>query len=211
MTMSAAQQIVYTIGHSNLEVDHFLSLLERHHIDAIADVRSSPFSRFNPQYNRDVIERELDRHGMAYVFLGDELGARRSERECYANGRADYSLILDAPAFKRGIERVVVGAEKMRVALMCAEKDPLDCHRCILVAPQLLKCGIEVRHILSDGSVESHASSEHRLTVRFKLGDQDLFRSAAESVAEAYRQQGEKIAYQESEMVVREEGPPYGD
>src|ERR1017187_3628963 len=143
-------QSVFTVGHSNLEFAKFLALLAQHGIQAVADVRSSPYSQYNPQFNREPLQRALREHGISYVFLGVELGARRSEPECYVNGCADYTLISRTPAFQGGIERVIEGAAKMRLALMCAEKDPLNCHRCILVSPRLREHGLKILHILSD-------------------------------------------------------------
>jgi uncharacterized protein (DUF488 family) len=202
---------VFTIGHSNLELAKFVALLKQHAIQAVADVRSSPYSQYNPQFNREILQRTLQEHGIPYVFLGEELGARRSERECYLNGRADYELISHTTAFKRGLERVVQGAARMRVALMCAEKDPLDCHRCVLVSPHLRQLGLEVLHILGDGTLESHDQTEKRLLQRFELPERELFRSPEEIVAEAYKLQGEKVAYHEEEPALREEPPPYGN
>jgi uncharacterized protein (DUF488 family) len=210
MSTDAAQP-VFTIGHSNLEFAKFAALLKQHDIQAVADVRSSPYSQYNPQFNREPLQRALRERGISYVFLGAELGARRSEPECYVNGRADYSLIAEAPAFIRGVDRITQGAAKMRIAIMCAEKDPLDCHRCILVSPRLRERGIEVRHILSDGTLESHEQTENRLAQLFDLHERELFRSSGEIVAEAYRLQGEKIAYQEDALALREEPPKYGD
>jgi uncharacterized protein (DUF488 family) len=210
--MSAdTQQTVFTIGHSNLEFGKFVALLKQHGIQAVADVRSSPYSQYNPQFNREPLQRALQEHGISYVFLGDELGARRSERECYVNDRADYALIARTPAFRSGIERVIRGAAKMRIALMCSEKDPLDCHRCILVSPHLRKRGLRVSHILADGSVESHEQAESRLLNLLELPEHELFRSPDEIAAEAYKLRGEKIAYQENTLALREEPPRYGD
>jgi uncharacterized protein (DUF488 family) len=145
------------------------------------------------------------------VFLGEELGARRSERECYVNDRADYDLIARTPAFNSGVDRVVRGAAKMCIALMCSEKDPLDCHRCILVSPRLRERGIPVLHILSDGRIENHEQLETRLLNLFELSDREFFRSRDEIVAEAYKLQGDKIAYREEETVLREKPPRYGN
>lgn len=209
--MNAERHPVFTIGHSNLEIGKFVTLLKQHGIQAIADVRSSPYSQYNPQFNRELLQKSLQEHGIAYVFLGQELGARRSERECYLEGRADYGLISQTPAFKRGIERVTQGAAKMRVALMCAEKDPIDCHRCILVTPHLRQQGLQVLHVLSDGSLEDHVQTEKRLLQAFALEHKELFRSQDEIVAEAYKKQGEKVAYHEDELVLREEPPRYGN
>lgn len=205
------KQPVFTIGHSNLEFARFAALLKQDGIQALADVRSSPYSQYNPQFNRESLQRALREEGISYVFLGEELGARRSEPECYVNGRADYSLIAQTPAFVRGLDRILQGAAKMRLAMMCAEKDPLDCHRCILVSPRLCERGLDVLHILSDGSLESQAQAERRLTQLFDLPERDLFRSNGEVVAEAYRLQGEKIAYHEDAAALREEPPKYGD
>ena len=204
-------QPVFTVGHSNLEFVKFVALLKQHGVQAVADVRSSPYSQFNPQFNREPLQNALREQGIAYVFLGEELGARRSERECYVDGRADYSLIPRTPAFQRGLDRIIQGAAKTRVAMVCAEKNPLDCHRCILISPRLREQGIAVQHILSDGSLESHEQVESRLANSFGLSERELFRSPGELVAEAYRLQGEKIAYQEDELALREEPPKYGD
>lgn len=208
--MNTERHPVFTIGHSNLEIGRFVALLKQHGIQAIADVRSSPYSQYNPQFNRELLQKSLQEHGIAYVFLGQELGARRSERECYLEGRADYGLISQTPAFKRGIERVTQGAARMRVALMCAEKDPIDCHRCILVTPHLRQQGLQVLHILSDGSLEDHLQTEKRLLQAFALENKELFRSQDEIVADAYKKQGEKVAYHEEDLVLREEPPRYG-
>ena len=204
-------QPVFTIGHSNLEFMKFAALLREHGVQAVADVRSSPYSQYNPQFNREPLQRGLREQGVSYVFLGAELGARRSECECYVKGRADYSLIAKTQAFKHGLDRIVQGAAKMRVALMCSEKDPVDCHRCIIVSPRLRDRGIEVLHILSDGSLESQEQAESRLARLFDLPERELFRSASEIVAEAYRLQGERIAYQEDALALREVPPKYGD
>lgn len=205
------KQRVFTIGHSNLEFAKFVALLAQHSVQAVADVRSSPYSQYNPGFNREALQRGLREQDISYVFLGAELGARRAEPECYVNGRADYSLIARTPAFKHGLDRVIQGAAKMRVAMMCAEKDPLDCHRCILVSPRLRERGLEVQHILSDGSLESQEQAESRLAQLFDLPERELFRSPREILAEAYRLQGERIAYQEDAPALREEPPKYGD
>ena len=209
--MIAVSHPVFTIGHSNLEIGKFLALLVQHGIQAIADIRSSPYSQYNPQFNREVLQKALQEHSIAYVFLGQELGARRSERECYVEGRADYGRISQTSSFKLGIERVVQGAAKMRVALMCAEKDPIDCHRCILVSPYLRGQELQVLHILSDGTLENHEQTEKRLLQLFALEEKDLFRSSGEIVAEAYKKQGEKVAYHEEDLALREEPPRYGN
>jgi uncharacterized protein (DUF488 family) len=202
---------VFTIGHSTHSAEAFLTLLKQHGVEAVADVRSSPYSQFNPQFNRELLQRILRDSGIAYVFLGEELGARRSESECYVGGRVDYLLVAKTPAFQRGLDRISRGAAKMRIAMMCAEKDPLDCHRCILVSPRLSERGFTVQHILGDGALESQEEAENRLTHLFDRSEFELFLSAQELIAEAYRIQSERIAYQENTLAMREEPPKYGD
>jgi uncharacterized protein (DUF488 family) len=202
---------LFTIGHSTHSWEKFLELLRQHHIEAVADVRSSPYSQYNPQFNREPLQLALRQQGISYVFMGEELGARRSEPECYVNGKVDYSLIARAPAFIRGLDRLVQGAAKMRIVIMCAEKDPLDCHRCILVSPHLKERGIHVQHIHDDGTLESQETVERRLAQKFDLAERELFQSDAQALTEAYRRQGEKIAYEEDALALREVPPKYGN
>lgn len=190
---------LFTIGHSNHELDRFVELLRQHNVTAIADVRSSPYSRFNPQFNRDVLEISLQRRGIHYVFVGDELGARRSETECYVDRRARYDLIAKTPVFAEGLARIQGGLADRQVALMCAEKDPLTCHRTILICRHLRGFAIEIAHILEDGSLESMDQAEDRLLTLMRLPCQDLFRSKDELIEEAYDMQAQKIAYVEPE------------
>ena len=204
----AATNPIFTIGHSNMDALAFVKLLQQHKIQTVADVRSSPYSQYTPQFNREVLQATLKQAGISYVFLGDELGARRSEREVYENGQAVYERIAETPLFKSGLERVLSGAKKFRIALMCAEKDPLTCHRTILVcrnlkqrAPNILSAEsaakLEIQHIHSDGHLESQAEAEKRLLVTLKFPTEDFFRSQQEILDEAYALQGKKIAFTE--------------
>lgn len=187
--------IVYTIGHSTHPEQAFLELLTRNGITAVADVRSSPYSRFNPQFNRESILKTLRDAGIAYVFLGAELGARSDDSACYVNGKVQYDRLAGTEAFQRGLDRVVEGSKSYCVALMCAEKDPLDCHRTILVARHLIERGLEVKHVLADGSVEAHDDTMKRLLQMLSLPEQDMFRSRDETISEAYAIRGQSIAY----------------
>jgi uncharacterized protein (DUF488 family) len=188
--------VLYSIGHSNHTLERFLELLQLHGIQAVADVRSSPYSRYSPQFSKDSLEHELKSHNIAYVFLGPELGARRDEPECYRNGRVVYEEIAKTEAFQRGIARLTEGAARMRIAMMCAEQDPLTCHRTILIARHLAGL-LEVIHILPDGSVETQAQAEQRLLVESGLHEEDLFVTRAERVEDAYLRRETDIAYEE--------------
>ena len=158
-----AGSTVFTIGHSNHRLEGFLALLDTHRISAVADVRSTPRSRFNPQFDREALTAALEARGLRYVFLGRELGGRPDDPACYdEDGRVVHERVAETPGFKSGVARVVDGAARHRIALMCAEKEPLDCHRTTLVARALAALGIEVAHILADGALETHARAlEH--------------------------------------------------
>lgn len=195
MTVSA----VFTVGHSTHSIDRFLALLRHQSITAIADVRSYPFSRFNPQYNVDNLKRSLRSHGIRYVFLGRELGARSDDPSCYQNGKVQYDVLARTQLFQSGLERVLQGSKSYRVALMCAEKEPLACHRTLLIAEALQKRDAEVLHILGDGSVEPHERTLSRLFSLLGMPDSDLFRSRQELLAEAKAAQVSRIAYVQKE------------
>jgi uncharacterized protein (DUF488 family) len=189
------EQIVFTVGHSTHPLDHFLSLLRTHGIAAICDVRSKPYSRFNPQYNREAFKNVLQENGIAYVFLGAELGARSEDPACVQGGRARYELMAQTERFRAGLDRVQAGMQRFRVSLLCAERDAADCHRTILVARHLEKRGVEVRHIDPQGGWESQATVMQRVRAALKLPEEDLFHSRAEMLANAYQLQGERICY----------------
>lgn len=189
--------VIYTIGHSTHPIDKLIELLKQQSITAISDVRSRPYSRINPQFNREPLKQALRDENIQYVFLGDALGARSEDKRCYRNGQVQYDLLAETELFKRGIERVKEGARMYRVALMCAEKEPLECHRTILIARKLAEEGISIRHILGDGRVEEHDQTIERLITNLKLSQNDMFRSNDEVVREAYAIQGNAIAYRE--------------
>jgi uncharacterized protein (DUF488 family) len=188
--------MIHTIGHSNHPLEHFQALLERCGITALADVRSTPYSRFNPQFRREKLQASLAGVGIQYVFLGEELGARSLDPSCYeADGRVSYAKLARTDLFLRGIERLRAGMREHRIAIMCAEREPLDCHRTILIAKQLEREGIRVRHILADGEVEEHAHAMQRLVTQLKLTDTDLFSTAEAVIERAYDLQAARIAY----------------
>jgi uncharacterized protein (DUF488 family) len=176
-------------------MEQFIALLERHGVTALADVRSMPYSRFNPQYNRKALTQSLNLAGIEYVFLGAELGARSSDPACYEEGKVSYARLASTPAFQRGIDRLQAGMASHRIAIMCAEKEPLDCHRTILVARELRKRRVEVSHILASGEVEPHDATIGRLRERLGLAKDDLFARDETHDAEAYDLQGRRIAY----------------
>lgn len=188
---------VYTIGHSTHPQEKLLGLLSMHGITAVCDVRSSPFSRVNPQFNRDDLKKALAMQGIKYLFLGKELGARSDDPACYEGRKVQYDRLAKTNLFRQGLTRVEDGIAKgFTIAMMCAEKEPLECHRTILVARHLAERGIDVQHIHATGQLESHADALQRLRRMLGLRDDDMFRSPADLQADAYRQQEERIAYE---------------
>jgi uncharacterized protein (DUF488 family) len=188
---------VLTVGHSTLPYERFLSLLRRANVTAVADVRSAPYSRQHPHFSRDALSEELRLNGISYVFLGKELGGRPSQREFYCEGVADYEKMAQAPEFHKGLDRVIEGTKRFRIALMCSERDPLDCHRCLLVGRALAQRGVKVAHVLHDGSIVSHAQIEDRLLELTGRNTKDLFAPRSEQLAAAYRERGHKVAFAE--------------
>jgi uncharacterized protein (DUF488 family) len=184
---------LYTIGHSTHPFGFFLELLGMHGVTAVADVRSVPYSRFNPQYNRETRKKSLEVAGIAYVWLGRELGPRGHKPSCYVEGRSPYPFIAQTELFREGLERLRRGMEKHRVAMMCAEKDPVTCHRMILICRALRREHITIRHILEDGRLESLAVSERRLVKTLKLEQMELFETSDDLVERAYDMQGQRL------------------
>lgn len=208
--MSTTTNPVLTIGHSTHSAEAFLALLRQHQVEALADVRSSPFSRFNPQFNREALEQLLKANGIRYVFLGNELGARSEDHSCYLAGRVQYARLAQTPLFQSGLGRVIQGAARYRVALVCAEKEPLECHRTLLVAKALVARGQPVLHIHADGHLETHETAMERLLDVTGLPKDDLFRSRQELFAEALARQEAQIAYvdeAQASIAIREASP----
>jgi uncharacterized protein (DUF488 family) len=149
----------------------------------------------NPQFNRETLRRSLAAAGIDYLYLGKELGARPADGSCYREGRVQYELLARTASFRQGIERVGREAAIRRVALVCAEREPLDCHRTILVSPWLRKEGLPVRHIHGDGRIEDHDEAARRLVAQLGIPGPDIFRSEAAVIEEAYARRGEQMAY----------------
>jgi uncharacterized protein (DUF488 family) len=195
MMGKAPMDELYTIGHSTHSKEQFVELLSMHAITAVCDVRSQPYSKFNPQFNREALQLELKRHGIAYVYLGKELGPRSDDPNCYEDGRVRYDLLSETDLFQEGLRRVREGMKSYRIALMCAEKDPIMCHRTILVCRHIDADKIKIMHILEDGSIEENTESIRRLMQALKMAEQDLFTPPGQMIARAYDIQGGKIAY----------------
>lgn len=190
---------VFTIGHSTHAQERFIGLLSRHGITVLCDVRSTPFSRVNPQFNRDALKSELPVNGIKYLFLGKELGARSDDPACYEGGKVQYDRLARTDLFHQGLTRIQEGIRRgFTIALMCAEKEPLECHRTILVSRHLVALGIDVQHIHADGKLESHAEALRRLSHLVGVPEGDLYSSPEDLQADAYRRQEQRIAFDQN-------------
>ena len=149
--------MIVTVGHSNHSIDTFLALLEGAGVTALADVRSTPWSRRWPQYRKTELKLALEEAGIAYVWLGDALGGKPGDPALWTDGRPDRAKIAASPDFAAGIDRLIDGSARFQIAIMCAEKDPRQCHRTNLVTPALIAREIEVRHLLADGTIVAQA------------------------------------------------------
>ncbi len=189
----------YSIGHSNTAVERFTAMLGATNVKAIADVRSTPFSRFCPWFSAKNLKPLLEQNGVAYLAYGAAFGGRPQSAELYCDGVADYEAMAQQPGFQAGLEELIADRVRCRnqerICLMCAEREPLDCHRCLLVARALAARGFSIGHILYDGSVEPHAATERRM-LELESGNGDLFATGlSERIAAAYRRRARAVAY----------------
>ena len=207
--MSKTQYPVFTIGHSNHSLEHFIKLLRAHGVDEVVDIRSAPYSRYRPWFNRDFnhdsnyvpLKDALENKGIGYLFMGGELGGRPADRFCYDdNGRVMYGKVAETDWFKDGLKQVIRGADERRIALMCSETEPLECHRTLLVAHNLAQRGVVVQHILAEGKLESHDDAMNRLLGIFKLSPDDMFRTRDDVIAEAVVLQAKRFAFVDDRM-----------
>ena len=192
----------YSIGHSNIPAERFVALLRAAGVTTIADVRSVPVSRFCPWFSAKNLQPLLAREGMTYAPYGGALGGRPRDQSLYHNGIADYEAMAQQPDFEAAMQQLLAEAANYRVkgclCLMCAEREPLECHRCLLVARALAERGLAIGHILYDGTIESHAATEQRLMDLEAKGD-DLFATGQdERLAAAYRRRARAVAYRKT-------------
>jgi uncharacterized protein (DUF488 family) len=152
---------LYSIGHSNAEIDAFLDLLAKNSIETLVDTRSAPYSRYSPQFNREALKRSLNERQIEYVFMGDQLGGRPEGEEFYfSEGKPDYDRMAEAPSYLLGLEHLLALAQEKRTAFMCSEADFKKCHRYWLITRTLVKRDIEVNHILHSGELVASNSAE---------------------------------------------------
>ncbi len=193
--MTGPARDLFSIGHSNTPADRFVALIRNAGVTAVADVRSTPLSRFFPWFSRKPLEQRLAAEGMRYHWYGDTLGGRPRDRSLYRDGAADYEAMARTPEFQHGLGRLQDDIRQHRVCLMCAEREPLDCHRCLLISRALGERGLAVGHILHDGTIEPHAATEQRL-IDWAATEDDLFVTGqGQRLAAAYRRRARAVAF----------------
>ena len=172
---------LFSIGHSRHPLERFLALLRQHRVQVVADVRSQPYSRHAPQYNRKALERALLDGGLRYLFLGVELGGRPEGDEFYdLDGHVLYGKVAASAPFHAGIRHLQRGEKRFRVAILCSEEEPTSCHRRLLIGRVLAVRGVELRHIRGDGRLEAEADLERapsRQVPLFREPEEEAWRS----------------------------------
>lgn len=194
---------LFTIGHSNLEMSDLLSALIRHEIKMVCDVRSRPGSFRFPQFNREPLMAQLASAKIIYQFFGDQFGGRPLDSRYYrADGLVDYPARRKAPDFLEGMDRLLSFANSQNLVLMCAEEDPLHCHRFLLICPALVQRGIQPIHLRRAGVVESQRDAEDRLLQLHGFADvtsNSLFaQGRAAALEDALRLQSEQYGFRTS-------------
>lgn len=193
---------IYSIGYATKPLERFIKQLQEYSVDAVADVRSVPYSKIFHDYHRESLAASLKEAGMHYVYLGEELGPRSKQDEHYdEHNQVQFGRLMQSEQYLLGVERLLDGLGKgMRIALLCAEKDPAECHRSLLIGYYFLRQkNIVVQHITHAGELESQLELEKRLLALHDLGE-DLFASMDEQIQRAWQMQTRAKAYRRSQQ-----------
>ena len=195
---------LYTIGHSQHDINYFISMLKRYNVNYVLDVRSIPYSKYAEQYNRENFEKSIQDEGLKYFFMGKFFGARPNEKELYCDeGYLDFERVRKSNRFIKGFDNVMLGLERgNNIALMCSEKDPIDCHRAIMVARAFDLAGTEVSHIMEDGNLQKQNTLNERLLNKYfpernQINFWDFLNNdeTPDYLGEAYRLRNKEIGY----------------
>lgn len=193
-------QPLYTLGHSILDIEHFTALVKDHGVELVVDVRSTPQSSRMPHFSMPAFEILLHAERLDYLFLGEELGGRPDDADAYLpNGLVDYRARRKSYALQSGLDRLVQELKHRTVAMMCAEEDPLECHRFLMVCPELIQRGVVPAHIRKGSRIETQEAAENRLLADTGFGAvaaNTLFPGArTDALEDAYKLQSEKFAF----------------
>jgi len=193
---------IYTVGHSNHQIDFFLELLRFKEINCLIDVRSTPASSYSPQFNQIPLKNYLKNKGVIYMHFKDEFGARHDQESVLDNnGQVNFELFRKTIEFQKGISRVEKGFDKgYKIALMCSEGNPLECHRFSMISVYLNKTGYNVSHILKNKTIKTHSELEQELIKKYrkKISTPSLFEPDIDSsqiIKEAYKLHNKEIGW----------------
>ena len=196
---------IFTIGHSNYKVEKLIDMLRYYNINCVVDIRGTPYSKYNVQYNKETIRDTLIKEGFVYIYMAKEFAAKRENKESYnKEGYSDFEKVIYEEEFKNGIERLKNGCKKgYRIALLGAMQDPIRCHRSILVGRELVQHGFNVKHILDDYSIayqddieksllDKYFEDRNQITIDYMLGTN---KNEKEMIEEGYRLANKEIGY----------------
>ena len=196
---------IYTLGHSNYPFDKFIEILKKHNINCIVDIRGIPYSKYNTQYNKEVLQSNLRKLGYTYIYMADEFAAKRKTKVSYNDeGYADFDKVIQEDIFKNGIERLKVGCSKgYKIVLLGAMQDPRRCHRAILMGRELIKAGFDVKHIMHEGDLKTQDYLEEKLLEKYFEGRNQLTidsllgnaMSREDMIEESYKLANREIGY----------------
>lgn len=207
--MTAQLREIFTIGHSNLSLEEFLGLLRAQRIEVLVDVRSVPHGGYARHFDKEELAPALKAGGVRYLFMGEQLGGRPNDAHLYSERRArngkierycDYDKVRDWPPFRDGVSRLREGARTYRIAVMCAERDPLNCHRGLLIAEVLRARGGRILHLIEKDRVEDHEQTRWRAVPEKKRDElRRLPGTNRESlIAQFLRAQAVEVAHREA-------------
>lgn len=195
-------QAIFTIGHSNLDISDFINLLLANKIELVVDVRSAPYSKLYPHFNRNPLEVSLTKNFIKYIFLGDSVGGRSNNLKDFSKGRVVYKKIAEREEYVSSINTIIQNSSKYRIVLMCSEKEPLECHRTLLISRSIETHRVKILHIHRDGQIESQSEAIQRLLKIWKLDSPNLFGEDAERIDEAFTKQESKYAYFDENKII---------
>ena len=196
---------IYTIGHSNYTMERLIDMLEYYNINCVVDIRGTPYSKYNIQFDKETIRYTLTNAGFVYIYMGKELAAKRIRKNSYNNeGYSNFEEVIKEEEFKRGVERLKNGCEKgYKIILLGAMQDPIRCHRSILVGRELVKNDFDVKHILDDYSIVTQDDIEEMLLNKYfsnrtQITIEDLTGNSLnneEMINEGYKLANREIGY----------------
>lgn len=196
---------IYTIGHSNYPVERLIDMLKHYNIDTVVDIRGTPYSKYNVQYNKETIEHTLKKEGFIYIYMATEFAAKRINKVSYnKEGYSNFEKVINEESFKNGIQRLKNGVLKgYKIVLLGAMQDPIRCHRSILVGRELIKYGFNVKHILDDYTLASQKDLEQNLLDKYFINRNQITidnllgtsKNEEDLIKDAYKLANKEIGY----------------